>query len=368
MARQFRYVGIIAAALIGLPLVSCGSDSENRGAPTAPSGNVSSAPVQRIEVSAPDSIPPGESAQLAATAIKTDGSTENVSASATWSSSTTRVIQIAAGGRATAVGVGEAVVTARFQSRGGSRLVLSLPTGTYKVSGRITEGSLALPGVSLRVTRGTGEGLTTTSDSSGRFSLYGLAGDVRIQASKAGYLDAFRDLSVGSTLTDNFELAPARQRKNLAGTYTMTLGAPTCSNSSPFPDELRSRTYIATVTQQAQVLNVALSGADFIVTSGRGDHFSGAIDPLDNVTFTLGNPFYYYYYYYYASNPFDLVERIDDSRSFSVAGFVNATMRGSEIIGSLSGGFIVLRGSRPPFTQILSTCSSSSHTFAMRLR
>ena len=137
--------------------------------------------------------------------------------------------------RATAVSVGEATVQARFQSRAGGRLVLVVPAGTHKVSGRITEGELPLQGVSLRVIRGTGEGLSTTSDFSGRFALYGVAGEVRIQASKPGYLDTFRDLSVGSTVTDNFELAPARERKNLAGTYALTVEASTCAGSSNVP-------------------------------------------------------------------------------------------------------------------------------------
>lgn len=364
MARQFRYVGMMAAALTGLVVVSCGSDSGNPSTPTPLPGS-SSAVVQRIDVSGPESIAPGDSAQLTATAVKSDGSTENVTGTVAWFTSLSRVIQVASGGRATAVGPGEATISARFQNRSGSKLILALVPGTYKVSGRITEAGVPLPGVSLRVIRGTGEGLAATSDGNGRFALYGVSGDVRIQATKLGYIDAVRDLSVGSTMTDNFELAPVRERKNLAGTYTLALGASPCSGAGQIPDEIRSRSYTAVITQDGRALNVALSGAEFIVASGRGDHFSGTIDPADNVTFSLGDP---YYYYFYSTTPFDLVERLDDSRSFTVAGFVTATMRGSEIAGTLSGSFIVLRGSRPPFTQMMSTCFSQTHTFVMRPR
>lgn len=365
MASQFRYSGIIASALLGLMLVSCGSDSGNPVAPT-PMGSASGPVfIQRLDISAPDSIAPGQSVQLTATVVRSDGTSENVTASASWSSSNNRVIQVGNDANATAVGTGEATVQARYQNRSGSRTVLAMPAGTYKVSGRITEGTLNLQGVSLRVVRGTGEGQTATSDPGGRFALYGLAGDVRIQASKTGYIDVFRDLSVGSSMTDNFELAPARERKNLAGNYSLTVEAPSCSGSAPFPNELRSRTYLATVTQSAQALSVTLSGAEFVVSAGRGDHFSGSIDPLDNVVFNIGD---FYYYYYFSQNSFDVIERIDDSSSFTVAGFVNATIRGSEIAGTLSGSFIVLRGSRPPFTQLTSTCHSNSHTFVMRSR
>ena len=365
MASQFRYSGIIASALLGLMLVSCGSDSGNPVAPTPP-GNVP-APVfiQRIDISGPDSIAPGQSAQLTATGVRSDGTSENVSASASWSSSTSRVIQVAIGGQATAVGTGEATVQARYQNRSGSRTVLVMPAGTYKVSGRITEGTLNLQGVSLRVVRGTGEGQTATSDFSGRFAFYGLAGDVRIQASKAGYIDVFRELSVGSSMTDDFVLAPARERKNLAGNYSLTVSAPSCAGSAPFPNELRSRTYVATVTQSAQALNVTLSGAEFVVSGDRGNDFSGSIDPLETVVFNIGDS---YYYYYFSQNSFDVIERLDDSSSFTFAGFVVATVRGSEIAGTLSGSFIVLRGTRPPFTALTSTCHSNSHTFVMRPR
>ena len=367
MARQIRYGRMISSALIGLLLVSCGSDSGNPASPTAPSGGFQApANILRIDVSAPESIAPGESAPLTATAVKSDGSTENVTTSAVWSSSSTRVIQIGGDARATAVSVGEATVQARFQSRAGGRLVLVVPADTHKVSGRITEGELPLQGVSLRVIRGTGEGLSATSDFNGRFALYGVAGEVRIQASKAGYLDTFRDLSVGSTVTDNFELAPARERKNLAGTYALTLEASTCAGSSTFPNELRSRTYTANVTQSGQVLNVTLGGATFIVFSGMGDRFSGSIDPLETVVFRIGDP--YFYYYYYLPNTFEVLERVDDSRSLTVAGIVTATVRGSEIAGTLNGSFIVLSGTQPPFRQFMSTCHSPSHTFVMRPR
>ena len=127
---KFGTAGSISSALIGLLLVSCGSDSGNPASPTGPSGGFQApASILRIDVSAPESIAPGESAPLTATAVKSDGSTENVTTSAVWSSSSTRVIQIGGDGRATAVSVGEATVQARFQSRAGGRLVLVLPSG-----------------------------------------------------------------------------------------------------------------------------------------------------------------------------------------------------------------------------------------------
>jgi hypothetical protein len=361
MERQIRYGRFVVPALVGLGIVAC--DSDNRTTPTVPTP--AAVFIQRIDVAAPDTLAPGESAQLTATSVKSDGSTENVTATAVWASNNSRAISVAPGGRATANSPGEAVITARLQNRTGSKPVLAVPTGTYKLSGRITEGLLPVAGVSLRVTRGVGEGLTATSNFDGRFALYGLAGAVAVLASKEGYIDALRDLTVDSTMSDTFEIVPTRPRKNLAGTYSLSVTAGPCSASSGlFPAELRTRMYSATVTQSGQALTVTLHGATFVVSASRGDKFSGTIDPADNVTFSIGN---FYYYYYLTSELLDLVERLDDSRSFSVVGVVTAKVNGSEVAGTLNGSFVVLQGTQPRLS-IQSTCYSPSHTFVMRPR
>lgn len=361
MASQIRYAGVALSAVIGLVLVSCGSDSGNPVAPTGPS--VSTAAIQRIEVSGPDSIAPGESAQLTATAFRSDGSSDNVTTTVGWTTSSSRSIQVFAGGRATAGVAGEATVSARIQNRVGTKVVLAIPPGTYKLSGRITEGALPVSGVSVSVTRGTGTGLTALSNTDGRFALYGVAGDVRIQASREGYVDSIRDLTVGSTMTDNFEIAPSRQRKDLTGTYSLTFDASACAGTSTYPNDLRTRRYTAAVTQAGRALTVTLSGADFLQSGSRGNTFSGSIDPAENVSFGIGNA---YYYYYFSEASFDVIERLDDSRSLTFIGAVTAKVNGSAITGTLNGAFVILRGSRLPFTSTISSCYSASHTFVMQ--
>ena len=357
MVRQIRYGRLVASSLIGIALVSCGSD--NPAAPTPTPGPVS---VQRIDVSGPDSIPPGETGQFTATALKSDGSTENVTTTATWTTNNSRAITAVSGGTVRANSPGEAVITARYQNRGASKPVLAVPTGTYKLSGRITEGAVAVPAVSLTVTRGIGEGLTATSGVDGRFALYGVAGEVRVQASKVGYRDTIRDLRVESTMTDNFEIVPARAPKDLSGTYSLTMTAGSCS--STFPNDVRTRSYTATITQSGRALTVKLEGATFIVNGGRGDQFSGTIDPADNVAFTIGS---FYYYYYFSSEFFDLVERLDDTRAFSVVGTATAKVNGSEIAGTIYGAFVTLSTAQHRFSP-QSSCFSATHTIVMRPR
>ena len=118
------------------------------------------------------------------------------------------------------------------------------------------------------------------------------------------------------------------------------------------------------MTQSGQALTVSLAGAPFVVTAGRGDKFSGTIDPADNISFSIGN---FYYYYYLTPDSFALVERLDDSHTFSLVGIVTAKVNGSEIAGTLNGSFVVLQGTQTRFS-IQSTCFSRTHTFVMRPR
>lgn len=64
--------------------------------------------------------------QLAATAGMTDGSTQDVTATATWTSSDDAIVTVSAAGLATAVAEGEATVTAAFSGQSGTS-VLTVP-------------------------------------------------------------------------------------------------------------------------------------------------------------------------------------------------------------------------------------------------
>ncbi len=66
------------------------------------------------------SLQVGATQQFTATATYSDGTTGNVSSSATWSSSATTVATINSSGLATAVGAGQATITATYQGQTGS--------------------------------------------------------------------------------------------------------------------------------------------------------------------------------------------------------------------------------------------------------
>jgi Big-like domain-containing protein len=356
-----RHFAIAAAIVSGLVFASCDSN------PTRPSGQppppLPQPPVSltRLDVSMPQSIAPQTSAQLAATAVKSDGSTEDVTTQAQWSSSSPNVVQVSASGLATASRVGEVTITARYQSRSASAPLLALMPGTYKLTGRITEAGSSIDGVGLAVVSGVGEGLATRTRD-GYFTFLGVGGRVVLQAKKDGYDNKLETIIVNESLTHDFEMTPVRQRTNLAGTYSLRLTANCDPRFPQLPEVARSRTYIATVSQQGADLKVTLSGSDFVITNGRGNTFDGSEDPFDNVRFMLGSNSYYYYYYFLGSS--GIVERLTPTTSLLVTGVVNAKGSSSAIVGGLDGTIQVKEGSG--FPQPQPPCYSRSHSFEMR--
>ena len=86
-------VSVTLAVMLGV-LLACDSSTDR---PNAPSGPVV---IVLVTVNAPASLAPGQSAQLTATAVRSDRSTE--AATAQWSSSDPAVVQVDAAGVATA--------------------------------------------------------------------------------------------------------------------------------------------------------------------------------------------------------------------------------------------------------------------------
>jgi hypothetical protein len=375
MGIFLRHHRIGVAVVLGLVLLSCEKTPTTptpppAGAPAPPPGGPPSPPVTvRLEIAAPRSIAPGESVQLTARAIKADGSAEDITSQAQWSTSNSQ-LQVSQTGLATAVERGESTIYARYQSREGSAHVFAVPAGTFKLFGQITEVGFPVEGVSVEVTEGTGEGLAVTTSRHGTFVLYGVAGRIRLHAKKRGYFNKIEQTEVVEHTTLNFQMVPERPRTfpDLSGTYSLTLTATGCQG---FPEPAPSRTYTATIEQSGSALKVRLEGADFIVTGGRGDNFQGVIDLNDRITFALGgsSSFYYYYYSYLINDP-DVIERLSPSTALVISGRVEIDRVGSSIRGMLRGGFFIVNVPMLPQTPLRTSasCFSSSHGFELRRR
>jgi hypothetical protein len=104
-----------------------------------------------------------------------------------------------------------------------------------------------------------------------------------------------------------------------------------------------------------------LTGADFILTRGRGNRFSGTIDAGGRITFTIGDASFYYFY----DGLFDLIERISAANALIVDGIATAGPTSTGIFGTLGGFLLLTQGVVEPFTNIQARCYNNSHRFEL---
>lgn len=356
MRMRPGYAAIAATVLIAIAAVSCDSRKPTPASPLGPTPTPTSPPIVRLELTAPASIAPGLSVQLGVNVVKSDNSVQDVTALSQWLSSNPRVLEVNAAGIAKGNALGEAVITVRYQSLRASTEALVLPDGTYRVKGTVTDTGIGLGGVAITVIGGVGDGLVATSDGNGAYGLYGVRGRIRLQAKRDGYLNRIEEVDAVENRLLDFGMTLDRQRPELGGRYVLTMARMPCTADVP---DVRS--YDATVEQTGPRLAVTLAGADFIVTRGHGNGFSGVMDGLDRVTFSLGAAYNYYYYY----GQYDVIERIGSTSALVIDGKATATISPTRISGTLNGEFLLVQGNVVPFTRILGRCSGSSHRFEM---
>ena len=106
--RTQPFVVLLFALVLGFSTAACGSKS-----PTTPT-NVSTVTVTGTAPSV------GSTAQFVATATSPSGTTEDVTASATWASSNTSIATVSSGGMVTGVASGSVVITATFSGVAGT--------------------------------------------------------------------------------------------------------------------------------------------------------------------------------------------------------------------------------------------------------
>jgi hypothetical protein len=356
--RRLLPLGVFFIVLVA----SC-DDNPTRPTPTPtpnPTPGTPAVTVLSIRIVAPTSVAPGSSAPVVVNATRSDGTTADVTSLVQWSTSSTRVLEVA-GGSVRGKEPGEVQIWAYYLNRSASTAILVLPEGTFKLAGTVTDGGVGLDGVTVAVIGGTGEGLSAVTDLSGSYRLYGVAGSVRLHAKKLGYENRTEALEVTTHRTADIGMTFEGERLRLAGTYEMTVTAASHCSSFLTP-AARTRSYTANIEQDGARLSVVLTGADFIVTDGFGDRFEGTVIG-DRVTFRPGIDFYYYFYYLGKGS---LVERFPPTALF-INGMVSARQTATGLTGPLSGVIGLTRTATPPFTSFASVCYGG-HDFVMTRR
>jgi len=153
----------------------------------------------------------GSTFQLMATARLSDGSTRDVTAISSWTTSNPLIAAVSVTGLVTVVGSGSVELRATYQNVVGA-LAMQMAPG-FMLSGTVQEvgpDTRAVSDVRVEIVSGPGAGTVVTSDSTGIFRFSRLAGVVAIEATKTGYLPwRLANLTVDHDMTLQLGLYPA---------------------------------------------------------------------------------------------------------------------------------------------------------------
>jgi hypothetical protein len=352
-------------------VTTCGDPKTNPPTSPTPPRAVS------VAINGPASVAPGQSAQFTADLRFDDGTTKSViSPNVSWRSSNTAVLQVNASGLATArPNTGDASLTAEVPStisvsaRTATREVVVVPDGTYRLVGVVADAELpTLPvvGALVEVTPGS---LSTTTDATGRYKLYGVPAVSEIRITATGYLQLVQNLQLTTHTTQNFQLALPGPRLQLPGNYSLAIDVTGgCPGSRPLSTDLQHRRYDAVVTQNAQALTVTLTEPIFRLNStSKGNRFTGQAGATGAV-FTL-EPYYSYYYAYYG--PFgypSVVERLSNGTFLVIEGKAVTTGSAAGFSGQLNGSISNYDSRFPTTANFLGGCFSSTLQFSLSPR
>lgn len=364
MPIKSRDAAIRAGAALVLMFVSC-NRSPTSPRPDQQGSSSTLTPILRIMLVAPPAIAPDETVQLTANAIKSDGSVENVSSQATWFvlqagsglPPASTILQLSATGLATGRFRGEVLVRATFGGVSAQANILVLPRDTFRLSVTVNDNGIGLDNATVSVISGIGEGLTAVSSGSGIGVLYGVSGSVQVQAKKQGYPDVIQQFTVTADRNVDITMVADRPGSDYTGTYTLTISAqPVCPPD--FPDAARRRSFTARVQDKSADLFVTLTGGDFIVHNGYGNHIFGRVASTGEARFYISEDYYY-------QSEFDIAERFGDT-ALLVRGEVFAKATPDLISGTLRGEILIAQGVSPPFATYSSRCAADRFELVRR--
>jgi Big-like domain-containing protein len=329
-----KRASIFAASF--LLTLACNGDKAPTTTPVAPvvpvvtSVGVSVSPVVQT-------IPPGQTAQLIATARYSDGSTKDVTSQATWTSSQGNVATVSAGA-ITGVSLGRTLIRVNFERWSASMTIVIEPNGTFILKGKVTEGgAVAVSGALVEVISGPAIQAQTNLD--GLYELFGVGGTVILRVAKTGYFDERRAVTISADQSLDVEITPRSAPALVGGTYRVTFTASAACTS--LPADVKTRTYTARIDQDAARLLFTFSGAQFVNDPRLGlrNTFPGKVFG-DSLTFDMGSISYYYSYFYGGV----VQEMLPSGQTLTIWGTATASATPPSISGTLVGGFTLKTG------------------------
>jgi hypothetical protein len=163
----------------------------------------------RIEISGQDSVEPGETVQLTATAYFSDGTSKNVTDQGTWFSSDATVLALAGAGLVSARARGESFVSVDYGGVQAGRVLFGLPKGTYRLTGVVREDGRPIDGAQVEITSGAGAGLSDITEK-GEYRIYGVAGDTQVRVIRPDFEPVVQSLDINANQSLDFDLKRGR--------------------------------------------------------------------------------------------------------------------------------------------------------------
>jgi hypothetical protein len=323
-----------AVAFVLAVTAICGCDRSPAG-PSPAGGPSPSAPiVTGLRIDGPTSVAPGESPRYAAIAEYSDGSSKDVTATASWfpAARTGFPICFTDPGVAAPAERGEVTIVANASGRMARLNVLVLEPGTFKLSGPVSEAGVgALYGATVEVLSGIGQGLHATSNSNG-YALYGVSGPLRLRASADGFTPQIHEVVVTKNdAADSFALTPVDAPADVSGVWTMTVSpAPSCP--AGLPDIARGRIYEVKLIQQGTHLQVRTSSPTLEVFNPN-ENYGSIFGSRVRLQF-VGDTDYGEW-----STP-DLYDHLSATETFGFDGVADGTVTGSEIRAAMNGDLV----------------------------
>jgi CarboxypepD_reg-like domain/Bacterial Ig-like domain (group 2) len=194
--------GLLSAIALSFGWWACGGAGNTPVSPSTATTTPATPTVTSVVVTG--STPNvGSSAQFAANATMSNGTSQIVTSLATWQSSAASVATVNSAGVVAALAAGETDITATYQTTSGKMHLVLVPA-TVTLSGTVTE---ATSGALLAGIVVAGGGRSTTTDANGRYSMTVSAGAIGLVASGSGYVTTEKILTVTADTRVDFVLA-----------------------------------------------------------------------------------------------------------------------------------------------------------------
>jgi hypothetical protein len=361
-------------------------------APTQPTQSIlpSAAPptLTAIRLDGPTTLASGETGRLTAVAEWSDGSSQDVTATASWkivssgpdpNHSGSNVLQFLGRGTVQAVGFGEASINVQipFQSHNPATSptlsVLVLDPGTFRISGAVV--SAGLPeSATIEIISGTGSGLRTATgfaSYAGQYALYGAVGSVELRVSASGFNGQVRRLVVTANTTSDFELNPLVPSADISGSWVATLSAsPACRAKTP--EAGWEREFNLDITQQGTRVSIARTSPTFYEVCSVDDSAFKEDGRILGQTLSFGITGDTYWGDH--SYPC-LFDRLNPTEWLGISGAVEATVSGDTIRGRMDttqGAFDVYKtqsaSDTPSGNFLKAICHAADHVLTLRRR